>query len=117
MINSIQDHKNIAKQQAKINLSKVRNNLGLLDRAFSYIINSKFIDKVSSIAEKSFVRPIPFLGGLLVSLILGISAFYLSKHIGFKLPNCLFAVLFAIGYVLGLVIDIVLAIINKFYKR
>lgn len=100
--------KKIKSEHYKETMRNVQNNLPKRQQTFSKIIHQPVVEQMSEIGSKTVARPSGIIGGALLALCGSIIIMTIAKHIGFELPNSIFAILFMIGFVVGLVIELLI---------
>lgn len=97
----------------KHSVKQVRNMLSPSEKICSYLFHQPFIEKMSSVADRSILRPSGVLGASIVTL-LGVSLSLLtSKYFGFSYSLSLFFILYGCGFGLGLATELIYRLISR----
>jgi hypothetical protein len=97
----------------KESLGSIRRQLTPTERNFSNLIHQPTVERVSDIGSKTIARPSGILGGGIVSLVGSLIVLLIAKHIGFKVPASIFAILFITGFLLGLFVEAIIGFIKS----
>lgn len=87
-------------------LAKVRSHLPAPARAFSKVVHSPVVDKLSGVGAQTVGRPSGLLGGSLVAFLGSVTILYYSKHYGFSYNYLMLFILFAGGFAAGAAIEL-----------
>lgn len=109
--------KKIKSDQYKKTLANVRQELPKNQQKFSSFVHQPVIERVSEVGAKTLARPSGILGGALFALIGSLVITYIARHIGFEVPNTIFAALFLFGFLFGLFIEVLVAFANRFRPK
>jgi hypothetical protein len=109
--------KKIKSAQYQETLKHVRHSLPKNQRRFSTFVHQPAIEQVSELGAKTIARPTGIIGGALFALIGGTIILWVGKHIGFEVPNSIFAILFIVGFMAGIVIEILKNLMTSLIKK
>lgn len=93
-------------------LDHANHNLSVTDRLFSNIAHSKLLELASEIGAKTIARPNAVLGGSILMVFGGLTAFIIAKYVGFELPFSILVVLYTTGFILSIALEIIYKIVK-----
>lgn len=71
------------------------------------------IERISEVGAKTVARPSGILGGALIALLGSGIAIYVARHVGFEIPNSIFAALFIVGFLIGISLELIVSLIKN----
>lgn len=95
-------------------LSKARQKLPKLARAFSVVSHNAVVEKVSTVSAQTAARPSGLLGGSISAFLGSVIILYFSRHYGFRYNYLVLFILFIGGFLLGVVLEL---LVWLFYSR
>lgn len=90
----------------KKTLEQAQEELNTVERHFSKLTHSSFVEMLSSVFENSIARPIPMLTGAVIAFIGVLALYIIANEYGLALSGSETILIFAVGWLLGLIIDI-----------
>lgn len=105
--------KRIKAEQYKQTLKQVQAHLPKREKQFSKVIHQPTIEAISEVGAKTIARPHGIISGALFALIGSFTVLAIARHVGFEVPNSIFAILFVLGYLLALLIEIIVRLVHK----
>ena len=97
----------------KKTISKIQTQLPASERAFSKVVHSPVIDKLSNVGEKTIARPIGILGGGALALLGSLFSTYFSRRFGMSYNLLMFAIVFLVGYVSATILELLYKTVVK----
>ncbi|OGL25588.1 hypothetical protein A3E49_02220 [Candidatus Saccharibacteria bacterium RIFCSPHIGHO2_12_FULL_49_19] len=86
-------------------LSRVRKQMGPLNRLTSKVVHQPVVNAVSEATAKTIGRPSGILGGATAALAGSLVYYWLTKHYGYEYSYSVFVVLLAAGFIAGWVFE------------
>lgn len=110
---SISISKKRLEKSYKNTMKQMREDLPIINRVFSKLIHTKYIEEILNFIISTIFRPIPILIGSTLAFITSALSYVLAMKYGYSLAGYEYIILFLIGWFIGIIFDLITIIFTS----